>query len=231
MALLEIEDVDTYYGDSRILQDVSMEVGEDEIVAIIGRNGVGKTTVMRTVLQMTPPREGKVRFKGVDVTGAETHEVAGMGMGWVPEDRRPFTQLTVEENIRISVKGGDIDGKVEKAFERFPLLTDSRNSKAMKMSGGEQQMLALARGLVGDNDLLMVDEPSEGLSPKVAGDIMNALEDAAEDSSLLVIEQNLSVAFDLADRYYMLDNGEVVSQGETEGLDEDPEELMEHLRV
>jgi branched-chain amino acid transport system ATP-binding protein len=231
VALLEIEDVDTYYGDSRILHDVSMEVGEDEIVAIIGRNGVGKTTVMRTALQITPPQEGTVRFKGVNVTGAETHEVAEMGLGWVPEDRRPFTQLTVEENIRISVKEGDIDEKVEEAFERFPLLTDSRNSKARKMSGGEQQMLALARGLVGDNDLLMVDEPSEGLSPKVAGDIMNALEDAAEDSSLLVIEQNLSVALDLADRYYLLDNGEVVSQGETEGLDEDSEELMEHLRV
>lgn len=231
MALLEIENVDTYYGDSRILHDVSMEVGEDEIVAIIGRNGVGKTTVMRTALQITPPRKGSVRFKGVDVTGSETHEVAEMGMGWVPEDRRPFTQLTVEENIRISVKGGDIDEKVEDAFERFPLLTDSRNSKARKMSGGEQQMLALARGLVGDNDLLMVDEPSEGLSPKVAGDIMNALEDAAEDCSLLVIEQNLSVALNLADRYYLLDNGEIVSQGETEGLDEDSEELMEHLRV
>lgn len=231
MALFELDGVDTYYDESKILEDVSMEVRDDEVVAIIGRNGVGKTTVMRTALQMPPPKEGTVRFKGVDITGKETHEVAGMGLGWVPEDRRPFRQLTVEENLRISVKGDDADEKVEWAFEKFPLLQDSRNSKANRMSGGEQQMLAMARGLLGDNDLLMVDEPSEGLSPMVVQEIIDALEEGAEESSMLVIEQNLSLALDLADRYYLLDNGKVVSQGETEGLDEESEELMEHLRV
>jgi branched-chain amino acid transport system ATP-binding protein len=223
--------VDTYYGESRILHDVSMDVGVDETVAIIGRNGVGKTTVMRTALQLTPPREGAVRFKGVDVTGTETNEVADMGMGWVPEDRRPFTQLTVEENLRISVKKGDVNEKVEEAFNIFPLLTDSRNDKANQLSGGEQQMLAMARGLIGDNDLLLVDEPSEGLSPIVVEEITDALEKASEDTSLVIIEQSLSLALELADRYYLLDNGRVVAQGETEGLDEESEELMEHLRV
>lgn len=231
MALLEIDSVDTYYGESRILHDVSMDVGVDETVAIIGRNGVGKTTVMRTALQLTPPREGAVRFKGVDVTGTETNEVADMGMGWVPEDRRPFTQLTVEENLRISVKKGDVNEKVEEAFNIFPLLTDSRNDKANQLSGGEQQMLAMARGLIGDNDLLLVDEPSEGLSPIVVEEITDALEKASEDTSLVIIEQSLSLALELADRYYLLDNGRVVAQGETEGLDEESEELMEHLRV
>jgi branched-chain amino acid transport system ATP-binding protein len=231
VALFELNGVDTYYDESKILEDVSMEVRDDEVVAIIGRNGVGKTTVMRTALQMPSPREGTVRFKGVDVTGKETHEVAKMGLGWVPEDRRPFRQLTVEENLRISVKGDGVDDKIEWAFEKFPLLQDSRNSKANKMSGGEQQMLAMARGLLGDNDLLMVDEPSEGLSPMVVREIIDALEEGAEESSMLVIEQNLSLALDLADRYYLLDNGKVVSQGETEGLDEESEELMEHLRV
>ena len=231
MALLEIDSVDTYYGESRILHDVSMDVGVDETVAIIGRNGVGKTTVMRTALQLTPPREGAVRFKGVDVTGTETNEVADMGMGWVPEDRRPFTQLTVEENLRISVKEGDVNEKVEEAFNIFPLLTDSRNDKANQLSGGEQQMLAMARGLIGDNDLLLVDEPSEGLSPIVVEEITAALEKASEDTSLVIIEQSLSLALELADRYYLLDNGRVVAQGETEGLDEESEELMEHLRV
>lgn len=231
MALLEIDSVDTYYGESRILHDVSMDVGVDETVAIIGRNGVGKTTVMRTALQLTPPREGAVRFKGVDVTGTETNEVADMGMGWVPEDRRPFTQLTVEENLRISVKEGDVNEKVEEAFNIFPLLTDSRNDKANQLSGGEQQMLAMARGLIGDNDLLLVDEPSEGLSPIVVEEITDALEKASEDTSLVIIEQSLSLALELADRYYLLDNGRVVAQGETEGLDEESEELMEHLRV
>jgi branched-chain amino acid transport system ATP-binding protein len=231
VALLEIDSVDTYYGESRILHDVSMDVGVDETVAIIGRNGVGKTTVMRTALQLTPPREGAVRFKGVDVTGTETNEVADMGMGWVPEDRRPFTQLTVEENLRISVKKGDVNEKVEEAFNIFPLLTDSRNDKANQLSGGEQQMLAMARGLIGDNDLLLVDEPSEGLSPIVVEEITDALEKASEDTSLVIIEQSLSLALELADRYYLLDNGRVVAQGETEGLDEESEELMEHLRV
>lgn len=231
MALLEIESVDTYYGESQILEDVSMEVGVDEVVAIIGRNGVGKTTVMRTALQLTPPREGAVRFKGVDVTGEETNSVADMGMGWVPEDRRPFTQLTVEENLRISVKGGNVDEKVEEAFDIFPLLTDSRNDKANQLSGGEQQMLAMARGLIGDNDLLLVDEPSEGLSPIVVEEITGALEKASEDTSMVVIEQSLSLALELADRYYLLDNGRVVAQGETEGLDDESEEILQHLRV
>lgn len=231
MALFEMENVDTYYDESQILENVTLEVDDGEVVALIGRNGVGKTTVMRTALQMPSPRNGTVRFKGVDVTGAETHEVAEMGVGWVPEDRRPFRQLTVEENLRISVKEGDVDEKVQDAFERFPLLQDSRKSKAKRMSGGEQQMLALARGLIGDNELLMVDEPSEGLSPRVVRGIVDALEEAAEESSILVIEQNLSLALDLADRYYLLDNGEVVSQGETKGLDEESEELMEYLRV
>jgi branched-chain amino acid transport system ATP-binding protein len=226
-----MENVDTYYDESQILEDVTLEVDDGEVVALIGRNGVGKTTVMRTALQMPSPRNGTVRFKGVDVTGAETHEVAEMGVGWVPEDRRPFRQLTVEENLRISVKEGDVDEKVQDAFERFPLLQDSRKSEAKRMSGGEQQMLALARGLIGDNELLMVDEPSEGLSPRVVRGIVDALEEAAEESSILVIEQNLSLALDLADRYYLLDNGEVVSQGETKGLDEESEELMEYLRV
>lgn len=231
MALLEVDSVDTYYGESQILEDVSMEVGVDEVVAIMGRNGVGKTTLMRTAMQLTPPREGEVRFKGVDVTGADTNEVAEMGMGWVPENRRPFTQLTVEDNLRISVKEGDISEKVEEMFDIFPLLTDSRNEKANQLSGGEQQMLATARGLIGDNDLLMIDEPSEGLSPIVVEEIVEAIEDAAQDSSLLIIEQSLSLALDLADRYYMLDNGQVVAKGDTEGLDEESEELMEHLRV
>jgi len=231
VALLEVEGVDTYYGESQILEDVSMEVGVDEVVAIIGRNGVGKTTLMRTAMQLTPPREGEVRFKGVNVTGFDPHEVAEMGMGWVPEDRRPFTQLTIEENLRISVKEGNTSEKVEEMFDVFPLLTDSRNQKANQLSGGEQQMLAMARGLIGDNDLLMVDEPSEGLSPIVVEEIIEALVDAAEDTSLLIIEQSLSLALDLADRYYLLDNGQVVAKGVTEGLDEESEELMEHLRV
>ncbi|MDZ7687605.1 MAG: ABC transporter ATP-binding protein [Halobacteriales archaeon] len=208
-----------------------MDVGVDESVAIIGRNGVGKTTVMRTALQLTPPREGEVRFKGVNVTGMDTSDVASMGMGWVPEDRRPFTQLTVEENLRISVKEDDVDDKVEEAFDIFPLLTDSRSDKANQLSGGEQQMLAMARALIGSNDLILVDEPSEGLSPIVVEEITGALEKAAEDTALLIIEQSLPLALELADRYYLLDNGRVVAQGETEGLDEDSEELTQHLRV
>ncbi|WP_128477945.1 ABC transporter ATP-binding protein [Halorussus pelagicus] len=230
MTLLEVEDAHTYYGESHILEGVSLEVEEGEVVALVGRNGVGKTTTLRTILQLTPPSEGAVRYRGEDVTGLETHEVAKMGVGWIPEERRIFTQLSVEENIRVAVPDGtDADAAVERAFETFPDLRDHKGRDAGNLSGGQQQMLALSRGLVGDNDLLLVDEPSEGLAPLIVERVAEALNDAADDTTILLVEQNLPLALDLADRFYVVDNGQVVESGNADETSADDERLRRYL--
>jgi branched-chain amino acid transport system ATP-binding protein len=230
MTLLEVEDAHTYYGESHILEGVSLEVEEGEVVALVGRNGVGKTTTLRTILQLTAPREGTVRYRGEDLTGRETHEVADMGVGWIPEERRIFTQLSVEENVRVAVpKDRDVTGAIEQAFDTFPDLRDHRSRDAGTLSGGQQQMLALARGLVGENDLLLVDEPSEGLAPLIVERVAEALLDAAEDTTLLLVEQNLPLALDLADRFYAIDNGQVVDEGNADETSADDERLRRYL--
>ncbi|WP_132061453.1 ABC transporter ATP-binding protein [Halorussus amylolyticus] len=230
MTLLEVEDAHTYYGESHILEGVSFEVEAGEVVALIGRNGVGKTTTLRTILQLTPPREGRVRYRGEDVTGRETHEIAEKGVGWIPEGRRIFSQLSVEENVRVAVpEGRNVESAVERAFETFPDLRDHRDRDAGNLSGGQQQMLALSRGLVGDNDLLLVDEPSEGLAPLIVERVAEALAAAADDTTLLLVEQNLPLALDLADRFYVLDNGQVVDEGNADETSADDERLRRYL--
>jgi branched-chain amino acid transport system ATP-binding protein len=228
--LLELDDVHTYYGESHILEGVSLHVDPGETVALVGRNGVGKTTTLRTALQLTPPRSGSVRLHGDDVTGSATHEVARDGMGWIPEDRRMFAQLTVEENLRVAVKDGvDIDGHLERAFEAFPDLREFRTRKAGTLSGGQQQMVAIARGLVGENDLLLVDEPSEGLAPQIVENVARALRGVSSEASLLLVEQNFPLAMELADRFYVMDNGEVVHTDTTDGVSADDEEVRRYL--
>ncbi|MFC7229359.1 ABC transporter ATP-binding protein [Salinirubellus salinus] len=228
--LLTVEDVHTYYGESHILEGVSLAVEEGETVALIGRNGVGKTTTLRSVLQLTPPRRGSIRYRGEELVGLRTHEVASRGVGWIPEERRMFAELTVTENIRIAVpKGGDVEAAIDRAFETFPALDERSSAKAGALSGGQQQMLAIARGLVGDNEFLLVDEPSEGLAPQIVADVADAIAAAAEEATILLVEQNLPLAMDLADRFYLLDNGQVVKEGSTEGVSPDDEELRRYL--
>jgi branched-chain amino acid transport system ATP-binding protein len=230
MTLLEVENAHTYYGESHILEGVSLDVAEGEVVALVGRNGVGKTTALRTILQLTPPREGTVRYRGEDVTGWNTHEIAELGVGWIPEGRRIFTQLSVEENVTVAVPDGESVGEaVELAFETFPDLERFADKDAGSLSGGQQQMLALARGLVGNNDLLLVDEPSEGLAPQIVQRVAEALAEAAEDTTLLLVEQNLPLALDLADRFYVLDNGQVVESGDADETSADDERLRRYL--
>ncbi|WP_135825557.1 ABC transporter ATP-binding protein [Halorussus ruber] len=230
MTLLQVENAHTYYGESHILEGVSLEVEEGEVVALVGRNGVGKTTTLRTILQLTAPREGTVRYRGEDLTGRETHEVADMGVGWIPEERRIFTQLSVEENVRVAVpKDRDAREAIEQAFDTFPDLREFADRDAGTLSGGQQQMLALARGLVGENDLLLVDEPSEGLAPLIVERVAEALSNAAEDTTLLLVEQNLPLALDLADRFYVIDNGQVVDEGDADETAADDERLRRYL--
>lgn len=230
MALLEVADVETYYGESHILEGVSLSVERGEVVALMGRNGVGKTTTLRSVLQLTPPRSGTVTYDGTDLVGLRTHEVADMGVGWIPEDRRIFSQLTVAENLRVSVPDGeDVEEALAVAFDTFPILEERREQDAGTLSGGQQQMLALGRGLVGDNDLLLVDEPSEGLAPQIVADVADALAEAASETTMLLVEQNLPLALDLADRFYVLDNGRVVDDGDADAVDADDERLRRYL--
>ena len=230
MALLDVADIETYYGESHVLEGVSLSVERGDVVALMGRNGVGKTTTLRSILQLTPPRSGSVTYDGTDLVGRRTHEVAEMGVGWIPEDRRIFSQLTVEENVRVAVPDGeDVDATVEFAFETFSELDSHRGRDAGTLSGGQQQMLAIARGLVGENDLLLVDEPSEGLAPQIVADVAQALADAATETTLLLVEQNLPLALDLADRFYVLDNGRVVDDGDASEVSADDERLRRYL--
>jgi branched-chain amino acid transport system ATP-binding protein len=228
--LLSVDGVHSYYGDSHILEGVDLEVHEGEVVALIGRNGVGKTTTLRSILQLTPPREGSVTFRGEELVGLDTHEVAQRGVGWVPEERRIFAQLSVAENVRAAVpESEDVDAGLERAFDRFPDLRERRAADAGDLSGGQQQMLAVARGLVGGNDLLLVDEPSEGLAPMIVDAVAEALADAAREATILLVEQNLPLALDLADRFYVVDHGTVVDTGDADAVDADSERLRRYL--
>ncbi|MFC4542319.1 ABC transporter ATP-binding protein [Halosolutus amylolyticus] len=230
MSFLELEDVHAYYGESHVLQGVTLDVEENEIVALIGRNGVGKTTTLRSILQLNPPREGTVRYRGEDITGKHTHEVAADGIGWVPEERRMFGYLTVEENIRVAVPSdGDFEAQRDYVYSLFPALEEFRENEARNLSGGQQQMLAIARGMVGRNDLLLVDEPSEGLAPMIVDQVVDALETASEETTMILVEQNFPLAMDLADRFYLIDHGTVVESGSTAGVTADDERIRRYL--
>ena len=230
MTAIELEDVHTYYGQSHILQGVSLSVEEGENVALLGRNGVGKTTTLRSILQLTPPRSGTVRVHDEDVTGLPTHEVARRGVGWVPEERRMFSHLTVAENVRASIPpGADPAERMQRAFDRFPDLEGLRGQEAGSLSGGQQQMLAIARALVGDNDVLLVDEPSEGLAPLIVEEVVEALEDLPDEQTLVLVEQNVPMALALTDRFYVLDHGEVVAEGDSADASLEDDRIRRYL--
>jgi branched-chain amino acid transport system ATP-binding protein len=230
MTLLDVSDIHTYYGESHILEGVSLEVEKGEVVALLGRNGVGKTTTMRSILQLTPPVEGTITFDGEQLVGKDTYEVAEAGIGWIPEERRMFARLSVEENIRAAVPNGkDVSEALTTAYETFPILEERSDQRAGDLSGGQQQMLAIARGLVGDNELLLVDEPSEGLAPQIVTDVGRALMDAAEEVPILLVEQKLGLALDLADRFYVMDHGQIIDEGDTADVSVEDERLRRYL--
>ena len=221
--LLEVEGIQTYYGKSHILRGVSLRVERGEIVALLGLNGAGKTTTIRSILGLTPPRTGSIRFKGVEVRGMPTHQIAKMGIGYVPEGRLMFGSLTTLESLQLAERTGDGDGwTIERTFERFPKLAELRNRKSGRLSGGEQEMVAIGRALVGNPDLLLVDEPSQGLAPIVVREVYRTIRDLREHGhSILLVEQNALMALRDAQRAYVIDDGRIVYDGDAQHLRED----------
>ncbi|MCQ2513007.1 MAG: ABC transporter ATP-binding protein [Lachnospiraceae bacterium] len=218
MALLEVKDLQVYYGVIQALKGISFEVNEGEIVTLIGANGAGKTTTMQTVIGLIPSKGGSIIYEGTDITKYPSHKIVGMGMSQVPEGRRIFQELTVYDNLMLGaylVKDANvIKERIENCFEQFPILQERRNQIAGTLSGGEQQMLAMSRALMANPKLLMLDEPSMGLSPLLVSQVFDIIKDMNKRGiTILLVEQNAEKALAIADRAYVLANGEITHQG------------------
>ncbi len=212
MAILEVEDIHTYYGDAYVLQGLSLKVEEGQILGLLGRNGVGKTTLVKSVVGFNPPRRGRILFKGVDVTRVSSFEKVRDGMALVPQGRRVFPSLTVEENLDVAERGDGRRGwKRDRVYALFPRLQERRTQRAKTLSGGEQQMLAIGRALMTNPDCLIMDEPSEGLAPIIIQGVWEAIGKLKEEGlSILLVEQNAALALKLVDHVHVISKGRVV---------------------
>ncbi len=216
--ILEVSRIDTYYGLGHILRGVSLEVSEGEVVALLGRNGAGKTTTLRSVTGLTPPASGRIRFKGRDIAGLDPHRISRLGIALVPETRGIFSYLTARENLAIARRAVS-RWQMDHVLERFPGLRPRLESKGRSLSGGEQQMLAIGRALMTGPDLLLLDEPSQGLAPLVVDAVMNTIRELKKERvSMLLVEQNAEMALALADRVYVIDHGAIVFEGTPDAL-------------
>ncbi len=230
MSLLSLDNVNTFIEQFHILEGVSFDVPEGDIVALLGRNGAGKTTTLRTILGLNPARSGTISFDGDDITGRRSFDIAAMGIGYVPEYRAIFADLSVEENLRIAERDkGDLERKEELIFGLFPDLKRLIRLPGTNLSGGQQQMLAVARALVPDNRLLLIDEPSEGLAPVLIEQMMEAIQQLADRSTILLVEQNFIVASRLAQHYVIIEEGRSVQSGAMTDLAADEETIHRYL--
>ena len=213
--MLELRDVETYYGETQALFGLSLDVGAGEVVALLGPNGAGKTTTLRSILGLTRARRGAVRFDGRDVTREATHRIARAGVGWVPDDRRVFPALTVARNLAIAEKKSRFRAwSLKECFEVFSALEHLQRRECENLSGGEMQMVAIARVLLGAPGLVLLDEPSQGLAPRVVQDVMRVIRRLREEGvAVLVVEQNVETALEVADRAYVLDRGRLAWTG------------------
>jgi branched-chain amino acid transport system ATP-binding protein len=220
---LSVQNLNSHYGPAHILFDVALEVGEGEAVALLGRNGAGKSTTFRSIVGLVAQRSGGIRFEGRDISRLPTHEIARVGLGYVPQERRIFTELTVEENLEVGRKPADTNTPLwtrERVFELFPNLAEMRDRLGGHMSGGEQQMLAIARTLMGNPSLVLLDEPSEGLSPKIVEQMIEAISAMKKQGvSLLLSEQNLHFARLISDLAYIIERGRICFSGTFTELD------------
>jgi branched-chain amino acid transport system ATP-binding protein len=222
--MLSVKDIHTYYGETQALFGVSLEVAAGEVVALLGPNGAGKTTTLRSVLNLSTVRTGRVDFDGKNITQLPTHEIARAGIGWVPDDRRVFPTLTVERNLAIAKKRTRWRAWTQsECFEIFTPLEHLRWRECENLSGGEMQMVAIARALLGSPGLVLFDEPSQGLAPKIVEDVVRVIRRLRDERiSVLIVEQNPLVALGVADRVYVMDKGRIVHQGEAAALARDP---------
>ena len=229
--ILEVKGIDTYYGLGHILHGLSLRVAEGEVVALLGRNGAGKTTTLRSVTGLTPPRRVEISYKGRDIAGLDAHKISRIGIALVPETRDIFSYLTVRENLSIAQRK-DSRWQMDTVLERFPSLGERMHHKGRELSGGEQEMLAIARALMTGPDLLLLDEPSQGLAPLVVNAVMDTIRELKKQHvSMLLVEQNAEMALLLAERVYVIDHGTVVFEGTPAQLRADQQVTATYLGV
>lgn len=223
--MIVVKDLHSYYGKSHVLHGVCFELKEGEMVSLLGRNGVGKSTTLKSIMGMVPPARGSVLFEGRELVGRRPHKIARLGVGYVPEERRIFRSLTVEENLLIGVKrAGGTDSPrdpwtLDRVYEAFPRLQERRNNKGIHLSGGEQQMLTVARTLMGNPKLILVDEPTEGLAPMIVSEVLKMLGNVRNSGvTVLMVEQNFTAAIKVADRFYIMSKGQMVFEGDLAAL-------------
>ena len=223
--MLEVRDIHSYYGKSHILHGVSLDLQEGELVCLLGRNGVGKSTTLKSIMGVVRPKQGSIRFNDQELVGKAPYQIAHIGVGYVPEDRRIFRSLTVHENLLMGIKGGkkEANGEgawtIERAYQLFPKLAVRRNNKGGHLSGGEQQMLTVVRTLMGNPQVILVDEPTEGLAPLIVKDVLDMLSTVRKSGvTVLMVEQNFKAAIKLADRFYIMSKGQMVFEGDTAAL-------------
>ncbi|WP_232701967.1 ABC transporter ATP-binding protein [Halobacterium wangiae] len=221
--MLEVSDIDAYYGETQVLFGVDLSVEQGEVVSIVGRNGVGKTTTLRSILNLAEVKDGAITFRGEEITGEDTQDIAKRGIGYAPEERDIFAGLTVRENLKMaatSMSASRTAERMESVTERFPKLRELYESKGGHLSGGEQQMLTIARALMEDNDIILIDEPTEGLAPRIAEDVRDAIADLKGEKTVLLVEQSTKLVYELSDRIYGMVDGEVVYEGTPDDAEE-----------
>jgi branched-chain amino acid transport system ATP-binding protein len=232
MSLLEVNGLNSYYGDSHILFDVSLRVERNEVVALMGRNGAGKSTTLKSLMGVVTPRTGTVMFNGTNIAGRKSHTIAQAGMQLVHEERRVFGSLSVEENLVLAGLTASARWPLERIYRMFPRLKERRGSRGTDLSGGEQQMLAIARALVRDPKIILLDEPFEGLAPVIVRDLMAACRElAASGQTIVLVEQNLAATLALAQRVYIINNGHIAHEGPAQEIKAKPEILQRYLGV
>jgi branched-chain amino acid transport system ATP-binding protein len=232
MSLLEVKGLNAYYGDSHILFDVALRVERNEVVALLGRNGAGKSTTLKSLMGVVAPREGSIVFDGAEIAGKKSHAIARAGMQLVHEDRRIFGSLNVEENLTLAALTAEGRWPLDRIYEMFPRLKERRASRGTDLSGGEQQMLAIARALIRDPKIILLDEPFEGLAPVIVRDLVKACRDLADaGQTIVLVEQNIAAALTLAQRAYFINNGHIAHEGPTSEIRARPQVLQRYLGV
>jgi branched-chain amino acid transport system ATP-binding protein len=234
-AVLEVKEIITRYGQSQVLHGVSLKVGQEEVVALLGRNGVGKTTTFRSIMGLTPPRSGSIRLKGVELGGKKSYEIARLGIGYVPDDRRIFPDLTAEENLEIArrlAKKSAGPWTLTRVYQTFPVLEGLKSSKGTTLSGGEQKMLAIGRGLMKNPEILLLDEPSEGLAPLVVRNLAEIiLQIQTSGVTLLLADQNIKFCRKVAGRGYIMEKGLIQYKGSMDEIWQNEEIVRKYLAV